>query len=160
MTLTTGPVPVTAAVPVALAKERFGRTARTSRTAVLAVLLDALSAAAAAGLVHLVLGVWAPAASLLMVVAWPCAVALAGGYVRTGTGTHGVQGRALLRAAVLLAVALCVVLAVAPSAASDGDRRLAAGTLLVATALPVVTAMSRSAVTFASPRRPVSVLVV
>ena len=44
MTLTTGPVPVAAAVSVALREERRTRPVRASRTTVLAVVLDVLSA--------------------------------------------------------------------------------------------------------------------
>ena len=160
MTLTTGPVPVAAAVSVALPKERRTRTVRASRTTVLALVLDVLSAAAAVGLVQLVVDVWAPATNALLVAAWPLAVALAGGYGRMGTDTHGIRGRALLKASVSLAVALWVVVAVAPGVASGTSRELAIGTLALAAAMPAVTVLARSIAAIASPSRPVPVLVV
>ncbi len=160
MTLTTGPVPVAAAVSVALPKEGRTRTVRASRTTVLALVLDVVSAAAAVGLVQQVVDVWAPATNALLVAAWPLAVALAGGYGRIGTHTQGIRGRALVRASVSLAVALWVVVAVAPSAASGSSRELAIGTLALAAAMPAVTVLARSIAAIASPSPPVPVLVV
>jgi exopolysaccharide biosynthesis polyprenyl glycosylphosphotransferase len=162
MTLTTGPVPVTAAVSVALPQERFARTVPARRTTVLAlvVLLDVLAAAAAAALVHGVLRIWVPAMSVGVVVAWPLALVLCGGYARSATDPHAIPGRALLRASGTLAVAFWVVLAVAPDAASASTQRLAVGTLLLATAMPVLTVLSRSILALAAPSRPVPALVV
>jgi exopolysaccharide biosynthesis polyprenyl glycosylphosphotransferase len=160
MTLTTGPVPVAAAVSVALPKERRTRTVRASRTTVLALVLDVLSAAAAVGLVQRVVDVWAPATNALLVAAWPLAVALAGGYGRMGTDTPGIRSRTLLRASVSLAVALWVVVAVAPGVASGTSRELAIATLVLAAAMPAVTVLARSIAAIASPSRPVPVLVV
>ena len=160
MTLTTGPVPVAAAVSVALPKERRTRPVRASRTTVLAVVLDVLSAAAAVGLVQLVVDVWAPATNALLVAAWPLRRG-ARRRVRPHGNRHArLRGRALLRASVSLAVALWVVVAVAPSAASGSSRQLAIGTLALAAAMPAVTVLARSIAAIASPSRPVPVLVV
>jgi exopolysaccharide biosynthesis polyprenyl glycosylphosphotransferase len=126
-----------------------------------ALVLDTLSAGVAAALVHATLPAWLPETSVAVVLAWPWVVAVSGGHDRVGSGSRGVPVRALVRASVSLALALWVVVAVAPGAATAGSmRELALAALLLAAGMPAVTALARGVVALASPRQPVPVLLV
>ena len=164
MTLTTGLAPVAPSADAAAGTVREALLRlETSRPALgwLVLGFDVLAAAVA-----VVVGVSlasAPGTPLtaLVVVAWPLAVTVAGGYSRLSEDPYAVRPRALLTAgAVLALLAWCALLLVPGVASALDPRTLAASFLVVAGSAPAASIAFRSLLPLVVPRRPVRVVVV
>jgi exopolysaccharide biosynthesis polyprenyl glycosylphosphotransferase len=128
----------------------------------LVVALDTLAAAASLlATAILTPGVGLPLFFVVVLAAWPVAVAVAGGYSRMSEDPYAIRVRSLLAAGAGIATASWATLTVAPHVA-DGQtpRELAVMTLLFAGAASLTSVGARSLLPLVSPRRPQTVVLV
>ena len=159
MTLTTGPVPVTTATPVARPRERITGTIAAGRTTGIALALDALVAVTVAGaaVIHPSSGGTVRGAILL---GWPLAIALAGGYSRQSSERR-LPARALLGAALAALTVLWGLPTLIPAARLGASSdTVAAAALLLAALVLVGSATARWVLAMAAPSSPARTVLV
>jgi exopolysaccharide biosynthesis polyprenyl glycosylphosphotransferase len=122
---------------------------------------DVLAGASASALAVVLVPAWGLPVSALVVLAWPVAVLIAGGYARLNEEVYAVRPRALLTAGAWLALLGWVALTTVPGDAANADpRTLAASSLLVAGSAPVAAIALRLCLPLVVPSRPASLVVV
>ncbi len=151
MTLTTGPVPVTTATPVARTRERVTGTVSAGRTTGIALALDVLVAVTVAGGAAIYPSPGGTARGTILL-AWPLAVALSGAYARQHSESRRIPIRALLGAALAAATAVWSLPALIPGAGSgESPRTVAAAALFLAATVFVGSVTARVAMALAAP---------
>jgi exopolysaccharide biosynthesis polyprenyl glycosylphosphotransferase len=160
MTLTTGLTPVATATDAAGPRGGARASTRGRRLGWLAGVLD-LTSAGVSVLVTAALtpGVALPLFFVVLLAAWPAAVAVAGGYSRMSEDPYALRLRPLLAAGPGIATAAWATLTIAPHVA-DGQtpRTLAAMTLIFAATSSLTTICARLLLPLVSPRRPLTVV--
>ena len=106
-----------------------------------------LAAAVTAMVAGVVLPAWSPTELLSLVVIWPFAVAVCGGYTSISGSPNAVRPKTLLRAAALAALVAWSTVAISPALLPGTSREAARSVILVVVLAPVLSVV-------APPQRP------
>jgi len=147
MTTTTGLPSVASALAETVEVARRSAVApaavRSSRLPWMLGCADVVAAAATAAVAGALLPAWSPVQLLALVVIWPSAVAICGGYTSIGGSPNAVRPKTLLRAAALAALVAWAAVAVSPGLVPGSSRAAARSVLLVTVLTPVLSVVFR-----------------
>ncbi|HRI98796.1 MAG TPA: sugar transferase, partial [Nocardioides sp.] len=90
-----------------------------------------------------VLPAWSPFELLALVVVWPLAVAISGGYTTIGGSPNAVRPKALLRAGALAGLVAWTAIAISPNLGPDTTAEAARSVLLVVVVAPIASIVIR-----------------
>ncbi len=146
MTTTTGLPTVAAALAetVDAARElRVVPAVRRQRVPWILACADVLAAAVTAAVGGAVLPAWSPTELLSLIVIWPFAVAVCGGYTSISGSPNAVRPKTLLRAAALAALVAWSTVAISPALLPGTSREAARSVILVVVLAPVLSVVVR-----------------